>query len=330
MRKRRLLSLTAVVAGLVLGMGALALGGNGAQAQAPTPEGAVEGAVAAWNDGDAEEFLSYFTPDGWMAVAGIEYSVEAVEADMEETGPIADSNVTDLRIEAGVFTGTVELQFEAGFALFQVWTFEDTDDGWVVSGAEEAIRPIPPGVPAVDMTLQEYAFVYNEAAIQAADGNFAFSVTNAGEEEHEIVLFEITTDDPLSDVVDAIAESGEDEQPEGVGAIEFLGFFGPGTEGTAIPSAPLAAGRYGLICFVGSPEGVPHAFLGMVSEFNVSGGGPVDGGGGAGPITPPSTGDAGLLGSGTGTATWLVLGLALTLVLGGTAGLVRSRIGTGA
>jgi hypothetical protein len=328
MRRLTLLSFAAVVGGLVLAMAAVTPPDRGAHAQAPSPEETVAGAVEAWNSGDAEAFLGYFTPEALEQIVGIEPTVAAVEADMEETGPIASYEVSRLRIEGGGFTAIVDLQFEAGFSVYGRWSFEETDDGWVISGGEPASRPIPPGVPAVDITLQEYAFVYNEDAINAADGNFAFSVTNTGEEEHEIVLFEITTDAALGDVVDAIAASGEEEQPEGVGAIEFLGFFEPGQEGTAVPSAPLAAGRYGLICFIPAPDGTPHAFLGMVSEFRV-GSGPVDGGTGGGPITPPSTGDAGLLDAG-GTMSWLLFGLAFVLVLGGTAGLIRSRMASGA
>ena len=323
MFRLRLLSLTGVVAGMMLGMGVLAFGSGDARAQAPTVEGTVEGAVAAWNDEDAEAFLGYFTPEGWMAVSGVEPTVEAVQADMEETGPIADYSVTDLKLAGGDFTATVELTFEVGFVLYQIWTFDETDDGWVVSGAEELSRPIPPGVPAVDMTLQEYAFVYSEAAINAADGNFAFDVTNAGEEEHEIVVFAIDSDKPLLELLES-ADLESEEEPEGLSFAAFGGFFAPGTSGTAVFDQPFAPGKYGLACFVSSPDGIPHAFLGMVSEFTVSGGlAPAPGGGGG--ITPPNTGDAGLLDTGYGTASWLVLSLALTLVLGGTIGLVRSR-----
>jgi hypothetical protein len=76
-----------------------------------------------------------------------------------------------------------------------------------------------------------------------------------------------------------------------------------------------------LICFVEAADGTPHAFLGMISEFSIG----QAAGGGSTPITPPSTGDAGLLGTGSGTATWLVLGVAFLLMSAGAAGLVLSR-----
>lgn len=321
--KRRLLSLSAVVAGLVLGMGALTTGGN-AQAQ-ESPQATLDAVVTAWNAGDAEAFLSYLTPDALMDIVGIEYTVEAVEANMEETGPIADYSLSNLRIEGGAFTGLVELQFEGGFGLFELWTFQDTDDGWVIAGSEPASRPIPPGVPTVDMTLQEYAFVYNEAAIQAADGNFAFEVTNAGEEEHEIVVLGIDSDQSLQELLEAGDPESED-LPEGLEFITFGGIFEPGETGTTVFDQPLGPGRYGLVCFIPSPEGVPHAFLGMISEFEI-GGGPVDDGdddnGGSSPITPPSTGNGGLLDASTDSSVLVVV--AAMLVFGGLGGLFAFR-----
>jgi hypothetical protein len=249
---------------------------------------------------------------------------------MEETGPIADYEVTNLRLEGGAFTANVSLQFEAGFSIFQLWTFQSTDDGWVVAGSEDVSRPIPPGVPAVDMQLDEYAFIYNEAAINAADGNFAFSVSNVGEEDHEVVLLANDSGEPI---LDLLAEAGEDEDlPQGVEFVTFGGVFEPGATGTVVLDQPLSSGTYALVCFLPSPDGTPHAFLGMVSEFTI-GSGPVDGGGGAAPggggtISPPNTGDAGLRSAGGDTATWLMLGIAVTLVLGGAAGFARSRATT--
>jgi hypothetical protein len=324
-----------VVAGLALALGALTLPDSRAQAQTPEDEiqATLQEAMDAWNDEDIETFLTFFTEEGLQEVfdIGDEDPTAFLTADREETGPIASITASDLSVTSGNASGFVDIQFEAGFSLFEEWDFVFLDGGWKVNGAEPAFRPIPEGVPAVDMTLQEYAFVYNADAISAADGNFAFDVANVGQEDHEIVLFEITTDAPLSNVLDAIAESGEDEQPEGVGSIEFLGFFESGQEGTAIPPSPLAAGRYGLICFVPSADGTPHAFLGMVSEFTVGGAAPApddddddDG------ISPPSTGDAGILDSSSGTLSWLMLGMAITLVLGGTAGLVAIRRSAGA
>jgi hypothetical protein len=246
---------------------------------------------------------------------------------MEFSGPIASAEVVKLRLEGGAFHATVDVLFEEGFSFYEEWELIEGDDGWLVNSSMPATRPIPPGVPAVDMQLDEYAFIYDEDAINAADGNFAFDVANVGEEEHEIVVVEITSDDPLLELLQTSNPESE-EPPAGIEIVTFGGFFAPGQTGTTVFNEPLSPGRYGLLCFVEAPDGTPHAFLGMISEFTVGSGPvapPAPTVSPGGPITPPNTGDAGLLGAEQSTAGWLVLGLALTLVLGGTVGVVRSR-----
>jgi hypothetical protein len=309
-----------VVAGLALAAGALTFSEQRAQA-APEDDIAamLQDLKEAWNSQDFETFTSLWTEalKEYFDI-GDEDLVAFFEEEFENTGPIASLTVTDLFVTSGNASGLVDIQFEAGFSIFEEWSFIFQDQMWKIDGAEPAFRPIPEGVPVVDMTLQEYAFVYNPAAIQAADGNFAFSVTNVGQEEHEIVLLELTTSAPLGDVVEALEQTGEEEEdPEGVVFLEFMGFFEPGQMGTAIPSSPLAPGRYALVCFLEAPDGTPHVALGMISEFSV---GQLAGGG----ITPPSTGDGGLLGE-ERTSMWALLGVALILVLSGSAGLVMSR-----
>src|SRR5690606_30512437 len=146
----------------------------------------------------------------------------------------------------------------------------------------------------------------NEAAMQAADGNFAFSVSNTGEEVHEVVILGIDSDKSLLELLQSSDPESED-MPEGVSFVSFGGVFEPGAEGTVVLEQPLAAGKYGLICFIPTPAGVPHAFVGMISEFSIGSMGPVDqtpvgGGTSGGGITPPNTGDAGLFGAGSSTA----------------------------
>ena len=65
LRRLRLVSMAAVVAGIVLGMGGLALRGDGAEA-APEDDilAMLEEARQAYNADDYETFLSFFTPEG--------------------------------------------------------------------------------------------------------------------------------------------------------------------------------------------------------------------------------------------------------------------------
>ena len=332
MGRLRLLSLTGVVAGMILGMGALTFGSS-AQAQENVVEATVSAIVDAFNDQDAEAFVALWTEQGLEASFGPQDDyVEFIQGEMEATGSIVAHEVSDLRIEGGRFHAIVELEFEVGFVVYEEWEFIEGDEGWLVNNTTPAFREIPPGTPVVDMQLDEYAFIYNKDAINAADGNFAFDVTNVGEEPHEIIVVEITSDDSLLNLLLSSPEESE-EPPEGIEVISFGGFFEPAQDGTVVFEEALSPGRYGLLCFVEASDGTPHAFLGMISEFTV-GSGPVEppaptvkpGSGGG--ITAPNTGDAGLLDSGQNRASWLVLGLALTLVVGGTVGIVRSRTET--
>jgi hypothetical protein len=145
---------------------------------------------------------------------------------------------------------------------------------------------IPSGATEVDVLLDEYEFIFDPSTITAGD-TVAFPVENIGEEAHEFVLFRLTTEAPLLELLES-----EEEEPEG---IEFLAFAeaDPGESNVAVPSQPLAAGRYGVVCFFPAPDGTPHAFLGMTAEFNVGAGG-----GTVTPITPPNTGECGLAGAG--------------------------------
>jgi hypothetical protein len=322
MYRIRWVSLAALVAGLALGAGALAF--NDAPARA-APEDDIAAmlaeAQAAWNAGDVEGFLSHWTDKGLMEEfeATREELTETLPGDMEELGEITSLTVSELFVTSGNANGIVEAHFESGFSLYEKWSFLFQLE-WLIDGAEPAQREtLPAGVTPVDLRLQEYAFVYDADAVRS--GNFAFQVSNIGEESHEVVIFEITSGDSLGDVVESIAASGEEETPEGVEFITFGGFFDPGEEGTTLLPEPLDAGSYGLICFVPAPDGTPHAFLGMVSEFTVG-----TGAGGGGTITPPSTGDGGLV-SGAGTSDRLLLAAAATLTLAGAIGLKRRTAG---
>ena len=94
----------------------------------------------------------------------------------------------------------------------------------------------------------------------------------------------------------------------------------PGASNVALPPGPFGAGRYAVVCFLEAPDGTPHALLGMVSEFNV---GP--GGGGGSPISPPNTGDGGLLIDSSDGLTSAALAFGSLLVVLRSMGLVRTR-----
>jgi len=307
-----------VLAGITLAVGSVTFAGRPAAAQTPEEEiqAALDDAVAAWNAGDAETFASFFTPEGLEDQFDIEPGGDLGELEvlMEELGPLSIT-VLDSFITSG--NARVEVQIEAGpFSSHEEWKMYFLDGGWKIGTSEPVAPEIPEGVPVVDMFLQEYAFLYNADAIVAADGNVAFRVFNIGEQEHEVILVRNETGKSILEVLETAEES--EGPPPGITDVGFGGPIDPGDETALVLDEPLSPGTYSLLCFIPSPDGVPHAFLGMVSEFTVPGVG-------GAPISPPSTGDAGLLDRGTGTTTWLLLGVALLLVTAGGAGSLAGK-----
>ena len=89
----------------------------------------------------------------------------------------------------------------------------------------------------------------------------AFEISNAGQYPHEFVLVRlpegVTVEDALADP--ALGES-----------VEFLAgaFAEPG--GVAyVGLTGLEPGIYTVVCFVDTPEGIPHVARGMVAELIV-------------------------------------------------------------
>ena len=296
-----------VLAVLLMILGALGL--SNTKDAAAQEEAAIEATTQAvqnaWNSRDIANFVKYFTEAGFESEFGFSKSdldelvefigdppIVATASNIVVTG---DTAVADVNLDFGVFSQN------------EHWEFVRTASGWQIDNSTPITPDIPAGSTVVDVELDEYEFNYDPSSIEPGV-NVAFAMENVGEQTHEFVLLRITSDAPLLDLLES-----EDDEPEGV---EFLvaAEADPGTSNVAIPGQALAAGRYAVVCFLPAPDGTPHAFLGMVSEFNVG-----QGGGSASPITPPDTGDGGLIDSpaaGISTAS-LVFGgfLAMMVIL---------------
>jgi plastocyanin len=143
----------------------------------------------------------------------------------------------------------------------------------------------------IDITGTDY--MYSGVPEEVATGA-EFTFTNDSQNEvHEIVMVRIADDETRS--LDELLELSDEESAE---VTEFKGVLValPGTEG-ANPEGPGTSitmdepGRYAIVCFIpegadpdvvaeamqnpdaeGPPDmgdGTPHAFLGMVAEFEV-------------------------------------------------------------
>ena len=250
--------------------------------------------IAAFNNQDATTFLDGFTDNGLTSTFGFSSRAEAEQSASTLCGGTLSVSIASVTVSGA--TATVDMTLNFGDYL------ERDLDTWVLQGGNWRIDkttigsvPIPAGTRAVNLTLQEYAFVFDKASV--ADGNFAFNVTNTGSMQHEIDMFRIPAGMTTDQLLEAIQQGGPDSPPpDGVEYVANVGPFDPGTHGTLVFTHPLDPGHYALLCFMPDANGTPHAFLGMASDFTVGSGAPSGAGSkaGAGSITPPNTGDAGL------------------------------------
>jgi hypothetical protein len=266
-----------------------------------TPEApirtSIQGAVDSWNKADLPNFLKYWTERGLAQLFQTDTAAEAREFAGEVLGdpPLTLLGLSNVVVSGTTATGTLDLGFGSVVQRSEnTYVFEN--GVWKIDTIKDVPAPIPAGTPTVDFKMVDFGYSYDKAAL--ASGKFALRAENAGKQLHEAVIMKIPAGPALLPFIQGIFES-EGPPPAGVEFIAVAGPYEPGTRTNIVFTDPLGPGRYALIC--GIPDeatGVPHAVLGMISEFNVTGGGASTGGGsGSTPIRAPSTGDGGLIGS---------------------------------
>jgi hypothetical protein len=271
----------------------------------------------AYNAKDFAGFASRITDKGIQESFGEDSRAQFLQ-DLPDitSGPPLTINVLDVQVTGDKATATVILDFTA---FKEVHRFEliRQNGVWLMDGDQPAQVPAPAGFTSVNLTLDEFNFQYDKSAV--AKGNFVFQVTNKGDQPHEVALVRLA---PNVNLQQALNESSpESGPPAGIADVAHGGPYAPGTSGTLLIDEPLTPGRYALLCFVTDPaSGLPHAMLGMTSEFTV-------GGGAGGAVSPPNTGDGGLVhDSGTSSLSYVALAF-VVLFAGGaiTAGYRRTH-----
>ncbi|MGH9025416.1 MAG: hypothetical protein ACRDWD_04770 [Acidimicrobiia bacterium] len=118
-------------------------------------------------------------------------------------------------------------------------------------------------VERMDVTGLEYSFEGIPDELEAGQVGIVFD--NEGEEAHEllIVRFNDDTTETLEDIVQLREREARELVTDAAGT-----FAEPGD--TSRTFADLEPGRYGAVCFVPTPDGVPHAHEGMIAEFEVT------------------------------------------------------------
>ena len=143
------------------------------------------------------------------------------------------------------------------------------------AGREEAPGEQAPGEDAVDVTLQEYAFVMR-GPLKAGG---TFRLRNTGKEFHMMALGKLKSGKTLEDLKQALAQppppgpEGEQQDPSAeivdeVGAPGTI--IGPG-QAAEVTSPALGAGRYALVCFFPvEGGGPPHFAQGMIGALTIT------------------------------------------------------------
>ena len=241
-------------------------------AHAQDAEADVEAAIAelavTFNAGDAEAFAALFSDQGIIEFIGdpeVTTPEEAI-ALLPEVG-LGESvveivEIRELEVTGDTAVAVVLLSIDEAFLTVDRLEFTLTGGQWLITGYESGVEPaplpeIPEGYETIPVGLDEYDFIVDTGLVDAGD-LIAFHATNIGEEPHEIVFLRIPAGIDLEEALEG--EEGE-----------FLAFTlaEPGAQGIAIVEDAITPGRYVMICFVETAEGVPHYTLGMLEDFTV-------------------------------------------------------------
>jgi plastocyanin len=139
----------------------------------------------------------------------------------------------------------------------------------VASGAtlgcnrKPAPPPAPPAANVVTITAKDFSF---DAPDTIPAGVTTVKFHNAGKENHQVVFIRIDSGKTMADIANVMKDPNA-KVPAWMNFPLGANTITPGDSGNA--TAPLIAGNYVLICFVGSPDGTPHANKGMVKPVVV-------------------------------------------------------------
>ena len=114
------------------------------------------------------------------------------------------------------------------------------------------------------VTAIEYEFDIPETV---PAGETTLMLQNDGEEPHFIAMYELKEDAP--ELSELLQQSQKEAQASFVREVVETDVANPGDSVEADEAIDLTPGRYAYVCFVESPDGQPHAFLGMSGEFTV-------------------------------------------------------------
>ena len=141
--------------------------------------------------------------------------------------------------------------------------------GHHAGAAPAAARPAVASHPSrysgrvVTITAKDYAF---EAPDSVEAGYVTLRLLSRGKELHHVQMVRLDDGHTLKDLFEAMKEPGA-KPPAWM--VEVGGPNAPVPGGESAASLTLVPGRYALLCFIPSPDGMPHVMKGMAKEIVV-------------------------------------------------------------
>lgn len=228
---------------------------------------AVENYVACYNTGDLSKSIALETENYWMRNYGTTNPYDAIA--QEEGGPPLTAEIisisSPMTYPDGRVSAEIEVVLGAYWFIHEIMYFVQDGEYWKLD-EEVELAPEPEGDTAVvGVALgspdNEYSIVPNATAATESPV-LIFHATNGGQEDHQLLVLRLPEGaDPMGLLDGSL----------GFDQIQFIGgvFDVPPGEARDLALIDLEPGVYTLICFIPSPDGTPHAELGMVTQFTV-------------------------------------------------------------
>ncbi len=174
-------------------------------------------------------------------------------------------------VPAGRSAQAVVLLTEGDWAVFSPEPLAPA--ALTVSGGDGTPPPPPTVEAAVDVTMEEFAFVGLEEPLVA--GPQIWRVTNAGRQPHLMTISQLPEGTTQAQFLEdqATTMSGppptDESEPAGPPTVGGCSTLSGGQ--SLYLALDLAAGTYGAVCFFPDEEtGAPHVMLGMAQVFSVA------------------------------------------------------------
>lgn len=110
------------------------------------------------------------------------------------------------------------------------------------------------------VTIEASEYRFGVPGTMAA-GQTTIVLKNVGQEPHFLEMVKITGDQTIEQLL-RLSDKESQKYIQEEGGIPPVN---PG--GSKTGTFTLSPGRYGIVCFIEAPDGTPHAFKGMVAEF---------------------------------------------------------------